>query len=141
MHRFREEVRQLQEQAAVADRSVTSEEAFDIIRRRHNIRLYWGDQDYGAPFAVDWTSAYEKCSDLWRKQGIRAFDLSALFANHSEECFLLDGIHYTLTGSRKIASAIAAKLMAPESPDVPSSYRPSRGLEVRPANPHDTQRA
>ena len=117
--RFRDEIEELKRALAVNGTPIADELAFDTVRRRNNIRLYIGEapaiQDEPrtqGPFVFDWSPIYGKCSKLWselrEQQGGADFvDLSALFAEDTNEVFLLDGVHYTLAGSEKIAAAIA----------------------------------
>jgi hypothetical protein len=145
MDKFRDEVEQLQEQAAAAGAPFSSDSAFDTIRRRYDIRLHWGEavvvQD-DVPRSIDWTSIYTKCQKLWANRGAETFefiDLSALFADRSGEYFLLDGIHYTLTGSREIASATARMIMAASADlGIGGGEYSADGLRTPVTNPPDT---
>ncbi len=121
--RFRNETEELRRVSVAKGVPIAEELAFDVVRRRHNIRLHIGegpaiqdDPRTRGPFVFDWAPIYGKCSRLWselakREGRLYFFDLSTLLAEETGEVFLLDGVHYTLPGSRKIATAIADAVM------------------------------
>lgn len=120
---FRHQIEKLKLDFADDGTSLSDDEAFDIVRRRNNVRLHIGecgaineDPRVQGAFVYDLTSVYRKCSELWsdlgRQEGEAYFvDLSTLFAEETTEVFLLDGVHYTLAGSEKIAMAIANSIV------------------------------
>jgi carbamoyltransferase len=128
--KFREEGEELRRISVAAGTPIGDETAFDIVRRRHNIRLHVGecpaiqdDPRTQGSFVFDWAPIYGKCARLWSELGEREgptdfVDLSALFSKETDEVFLLDGVHYTLAGSRRIAAAIAGAVIASVGDDV-----------------------
>ena len=120
---LRNETDEFRLDSAAKGKPIAEEAAFDLVRRRHNIRLHIGegaaiqdDPRTRGPYVFDWASIYQKSSKLWsnlakRDSSADSADLSTLFAEDAGQVFLADGVHYTLEGSRKIAAAIAEKVV------------------------------